>query len=235
MQALILMGGKGERLKPLTLNTPKPLLPVNGIPMVVYQIEMLKRFGIKDIILSVGYKLKNIIETLGDGKYYGVKFSYAKEFIPLGTGGAIANASRLIHGRCFILNCDILSDFNLNAIYKVMSETKSDVVITTKEVEDPTRFGSIISDNGIVTGFLEKSKLIVSHEINAGCYLFNPGLASKICKEMRFVSLEKTVFPAWIRKGVRIAKYKHGGAWVDVGTLEDYERVNKLSTELCSL
>lgn len=227
VNAILLLGGLGKRLHPLTISTPKPLLPVKGKPLVVHQIELLKKHGIKEIVLSLGYKADLFRKFLRSGMDFGVKFHYSVESEPLGTAGALKMASRFVSGDIVVLNGDILSDFDITSVLKTHGHGVATIV--TKSVPDVSRYGVVsINRDGFVKEFKEKPKIQdrKSHLINAGCYVLNEDFFVYVEKGV-CLSLERDIFPKLINDGILIRTHLHKSSWIDIGTKEDYEKANK--------
>ena len=159
MQALILAGGKGTRLRPLTVYTPKPIVPVVNRPFLLYQIDVLRKAGIGDIILSLSYQPDKIEQTLGDGSDFGVRLSYTTEPNPLGTAGAFGFAADSINRTTIVLNGDILTNADISKIVEFHRSSGAEATITLAPVDDPAAYGLVETDRqSHVTRFLEKPK-----------------------------------------------------------------------------
>jgi NDP-sugar pyrophosphorylase family protein len=224
MKALILLGGLGTRLRPFTLSKPKPLLPILNRPFISYQIEQLKAHGIRDVVLALGYHSAHFRKHLGNGRQWGMRFTYSFEKTPLGTGGAIRNALRYLEGTTVILNGDVLSDFNLSEIVRWHRKKKALGTLTLVRVKDPSSFGLIETlRNGKIRRFLEKpsAEEVTVDTINAGCYVFEPAVV-KMIPEGRAVSIEREVFPKLVQEGHPLYGYLYDGYWSDIGTLKTY-------------
>lgn len=229
MNALILLGGLGTRLRPLTLARPKPLLPVLNRPLIAYQIDLLKKFGVRKVILGLGHKASHFRRHLGTGKAWGVRFVYSLEDQPLGTGGAIRHALPHLNGPAFILNGDVLSDFDLGKLAAHHQRKKADATLALVEVSDPSAFGLVETDGkGRIRRFLEKPSVdaISSRTVNAGCYLFEPKVIDRI-PVGKSVSVEREIFPALLSEGFHLESFLHTGYWSDIGTLRSYWRTHQ--------
>jgi mannose-1-phosphate guanylyltransferase len=227
MKALLLVGGKGTRLRPLTDRLPKPMVPVMGRPLLERTIENLRRHGVDEIILSTCYKSEAIETYFGDGADFGLKIHYVNEDTPLGTGGAIKNCEKYFNDSFFVMNADILSNINLSEMLRYHRRKNTDVTIAVTRVEDPSAYGVIEYDNdGYALSFREKPKEIVSHFINAGFYIFEPGVLKRI-PSGRVVSVEREVFPSLLEDGRKIAVYKGCNYWLDIGTPEKYIQAHR--------
>ena len=177
MQALILAGGKGTRLRPLTVYTPKPIVPICNRPFLLYQIDTLKRAGITDITLSLSYQPHKIEQQLGDGSDFGVNLKYTVEPQPMGTAGAYKYAEDLIREPTVVFNGDILTDLDLKAVIREHNERRATATIVLTPVENPSAYGLVETEtDGRVRRFLEKPKPdeITVNTINAGTYILEP-------------------------------------------------------------
>ena len=218
--AILLVGGFGTRLMPLTKNTPKPMLTVAGVPVTEHQIAMAKAAGITEIVLATSYLSEVFIPYFGDGSKWGIKVKYAVEEEPLGTGGAIRNAAQLLdtNESVVILNGDVLSSHNLTEQIRQHEAKGADVTLHLTEVEDARAFGCVPTDNnGRVTAFLEKMDNPVTNQINAGCYVFNPRDISTIPIDT-VVSVERETFPQLVASGAKVFGYLENAYWLDIGT-----------------
>jgi mannose-1-phosphate guanylyltransferase len=218
--AILLVGGFGTRLMPLTRNTPKPMLTVAGIPVTEHQLLMAKKAGITQIILATSYLADVFTPYFGDGSQWGMSIKYAVEKEPLGTGGAIRNAAQLLETQesIVILNGDVLSSHDLSEQIHQHEAHDADVTLHLTQVNDARAFGCVPTDaEGRVTDFLEKMENPVSNQINAGCYVFNPRVISSIPLNT-VVSVERETFPHLVSNGARIYGYLEKAYWLDIGT-----------------
>lgn len=218
--AILLVGGFGTRLMPLTKNTPKPMLTVAGVPVTEHQIAMAKAAGITEIVLATSYLSEVFIPYFGDGSKWGIKIKYAVEKEPLGTGGAIRNAAQLLdtNESVVILNGDVLSSHNLTEQIRQHEAHGADVTLHLTEVEDARAFGCVPTDSdGRVTAFLEKMENPVTNQINAGCYVFNPRIISTIPRDT-VVSVERETFPQLVESGAKVFGFVENAYWLDIGT-----------------
>ena len=217
---ILLVGGFGTRLKPLTNDSPKPMLPVAGLPVTEHQILAAKKAGLHTIVLATSYLAEVFTPYFGDGSKWGIKILYAVEKEPLGTGGAIRNAAELL-GRdepIVIFNGDVLSRHSIADQIAFHIEKKADVTLHLIDVEDARAFGCVPTDSsGRVTAFLEKMDNPVTNSINAGCYVFSPSVIDEIPLG-EVVSIERETFPALVAGGRAIFGYKDQSYWLDVGT-----------------
>jgi mannose-1-phosphate guanylyltransferase len=218
--AILLVGGFGTRLMPLTKNTPKPMLTVAGIPVTEHQLNMAKAAGITKIVLATSYLSELFTPYFGDGSKWGMQIQYAVEETPLGTGGAIRNAAKLINSSesIVILNGDVLSSHNLSEQIRQHEANNADVTLHLTQVEDARAYGCVPTDsNGRVTAFLEKMDKPVTNQINAGCYVFNPRVLDSIPLDT-VVSVERETFPLLVKNGAAVYGYVENSYWVDIGT-----------------
>jgi mannose-1-phosphate guanylyltransferase len=217
---ILLVGGFGTRLKPLTDESPKPMLPVAGLPVTEHQILAAKRAGIHTLVLATSYLADVFTPYFGDGAKWGMKILYAVEKEPLGTGGAIRNATQLL-GRdepIVIFNGDVLSRHSIANQIKFHTDNNADVTLHLIDVEDARAFGCVPTDSeGRVTAFLEKMDNPVTNSINAGCYVFSPHVIDEIPLGA-VVSVERETFPALVSSGRPVFGYKEQSYWLDVGT-----------------
>lgn len=225
--AIILAGGLGTRLRPLTDKTPKPLLPVKGKPIIEHAIDNFRRHGITDIILSIGYKSDVIRDYFGDGSRFGVRISYCVEDEPLGTGGAIKEASKGMTETFIAINGDNLADFDWTAQLKEHRENKAKITLALYPVDDVTQFGIARLDDKRIVEFIEKPSVeeAPSNLNNAGGYVIEPE-ALDILPEGKS-SIELDCFEKLAEKGVVFA-FTHHGQWFPTDTLEKYKKADEL-------
>ena len=218
--AILLVGGFGTRLMPLTKNTPKPMLTVAGVPVTEHQLAMAKAAGITEIVLATSYLSEVFIPYFGDGSKWGMKIKYAVEKEPLGTGGAIRNAAKLLDNNesVVILNGDVLSSHKLSEQIRQHEAHDADVTLHLTQVEDARAFGCVPTDSdGRVSAFLEKMENPITNQINAGCYVFNPRVISTIPLDT-VVSVERETFPQLVAQGAKVFGYLENAYWLDIGT-----------------
>jgi NDP-sugar pyrophosphorylase family protein len=230
MQAVILIGGKGTRLRPFTIDTPKPLLPVLNRPFLHYQFEILRAHGVREVILCTAYQAATFQKSLGVGRSLGLRLRYVLERNPLGTGGALKNAQALLSkkGPCLVLNGDVLNTLDISAFLRFHRRQAAEVTIALTRVKDPTLYGLVKTDaGGRIMEFLEKPSWdeIEANTVNAGAYLFEPGAFSSIPSGVPF-SLERQLFPHLVSNKHRVFGYVTTGYWIDIGTVERYRQVH---------
>lgn len=220
---ILLVGGMGTRLKPLTNQTPKPMLPVAGMPVTERQLLAAKKAGINTVILATSYLSEVFTPYFGDGSKWGMNLLYAVEREPLGTGGAIRNAASLVDfadstEEYVIFNGDVLSGHDIAAQLDFHRRNKADATLHLIEVADARAFGCVPTDsNGKVLDFLEKMEHPITNAINAGCYIFNSSVISQIPKDT-VVSIERETFPQLVKSGRPVFGYNEESHWLDIGT-----------------
>ena len=222
MEAIVLVGGLGTRLRPLTLDTPKPMLPVAGVPFLTHQLARLADVGVDHVVLATSYRAEVFEAHFGDGSSLGLHIDYVTETEPLGTGGGIRNvASMLSSGPAdplVVLNGDVLSGHDIAAQLKTHVDGDAAVTLHLVRVDDPRAFGSVPTDaSGRVTAFVEKSPEPVSDQINAGCYVFRRSVIDGI-PAGEVVSVERVTFPQLLAAGESVLGVVDNAYWLDVGT-----------------
>jgi mannose-1-phosphate guanylyltransferase len=229
VKAVVLVGGEGTRLRPLTYTTPKQLLPVAGVPMLERVVRHLAAHGVDEVILSMGYKPDAFLAAYPEGTCAGVALRYVVEAEPLDTGGAIAYAAdeAAITERFIVVNGDVLTDVNYSALLDMHAARGAWATIGLTPVEDPSRFGVVVTDaDGRVTAFIEKppAGAAPTNLINAGVYVMEPA-ALDIVERGRRVSVEREVFPAMVDNGTLFAA-ACDGYWIDTGNPVSYIQAN---------
>lgn len=220
--AILLVGGRGTRMAPLTNKTPKPMLDVAGIPFTEHQIRKAAAAGIKEIVLATSYMAEIFEPHFGDGRDFGLEISYAVEEVALGTGGAIANAAQKLRysGAVAIFNGDVLSSHDLSAQAKFHFENEAMATLYLTRVPDARAFGVVeLDDAGRVLTFREKMDAPPTNLINAGCYIFDQALFAQIPLD-QVVSVERETFPQALANGEKIMGYIDLGYWLDIGRPE---------------
>lgn len=226
MQAIILVGGLGTRLRSIVSDRPKPMALIEGKPFVEYVISGLIRSGINDIIFAVGYMGDMIEAYFGSGERWNIKISYAYEEELLGTAGAIKNAGRFITGdTCYILNGDTLYDLEFYKLEDCLRKNHLDMAIVLRCVPDVSRYGKVEMKDGLLTSFNEKNQEIKAGMINGGIYLMKRELLDSIPEGQ--VSLENEMIPKWLREQRRIGGLVNEGYFIDIGIPEDYYKFQK--------
>jgi mannose-1-phosphate guanylyltransferase len=224
-EAVVLVGGQGKRLRPLTLSAPKPMLPTAGVPFLQHLLARIHAAGITHIVLGTSYKADVFADYFGDGSAYGLDLEYVVEQEPLDTGGAIRNvADRLTEPDVLVFNGDILSGADLRKLVHTHRTNAADVTLHLVKVQDPRRFGCVPTDaDGRVTSFLEKTEHPPVDQINAGCYVFRRSVIDSI-PSGRPVSVERETFPGLLASGARLQGYVDASYWLDMGTPEAFVR-----------
>ena len=217
--AILLVGGLGTRLQPLTNQIPKPMLPVAGIPFTEHQIVKARASGITEIVLATSYLAEVFEPYFGNGERFGIEISYAVEESALGTGGAIAHAAKQLKksGPVVILNGDVLSSHDLSAQIAFHSSHAADVTLFLTEVSDARAFGVVELDGDRVLTFNEKMDNPPTNIINAGCYIFNRNIIDSMPTD-RVVSVERETFPELLREGKSLFGFVDNSYWLDIGT-----------------
>jgi mannose-1-phosphate guanylyltransferase/phosphomannomutase len=228
VKAVIMAGGEGTRLRPLTTSQPKPMLPVVNRPMAEHVVELLKRHGYDEIVLTVAFLASTIRNYFGDGSEFGVKFHYASEETPLGTAGSVLNARDQLDERFLVISGDVLTDIDLTELVRFHEQNNAVATLALKAMENPLEFGIVITDDsGRIDRFLEKPGWgdVFSDTINTGIYVLEPEVLDWIA-EGRSVDFSGEVFPALLEAGHPLYGFIANGYWEDVGTLEAYLRAH---------
>ncbi|MBU3692248.1 MAG: NDP-sugar synthase [Candidatus Nanopelagicaceae bacterium] len=230
-KGILLVGGKGTRLAPLTNNTPKPMLRVAGKPVTEHQIIKARNSGITELVLATSYLAEVFEPYFGDGSEFGISITYAVEETPLGTGGAIANAASQLKLRdddsVVIFNGDVLSGHNLDDQISLHEKSNSDVTLYLTKVQDPRAYGCVpIDQQGRVQSFLEKMENPIADTINAGCYIFRNRAISQI-PIGQVVSVERDTFPKLLSEGFNLFGYLDNNYWIDMGTPHSFIKASK--------
>ena len=229
MKAILLAGGKGTRLRPLTIHTPKPIVPIFNRAFLHYQIDLLKQVPeIDEVILSLNYQPRRIEEMFGDGADLGIKIRYVVEPVPLGTAGAIKYAGDKLTESVVVFNGDVMTQLDLAAVIRMHRERQARATIVLTPVENPSAYGLVETDDrGNIQRFLEKPKPeeITTNHINAGIYILEPDTFDRIPSEVPW-SIERSYFPSLIERGETFVAYVYDGYWIDIGTPEKYMQVH---------
>jgi mannose-1-phosphate guanylyltransferase len=228
VKAIILVGGEGTRLRPLTYVTVKAMVPVLNKPFIEYVFRHLSNHNVKEIILALGYKPDCITAYFGDASQLGTKLVYSVETEPMGTAGAVKNAEQYIDDTFFVMNGDIFTDLDLTDMLRFHKNKGAKVTIALTPVDDPTRFGVVETDsNQQVTRFVEKPKReqVTTNMINAGVYIIESQVLKRIPRGKRFM-FERDVFPALLADGEPVFGYTTHAYWMDMGTPEKYLQLN---------
>lgn len=229
MKAVILAGGEGTRLRPLTSNSPKPMMPIANVPMMEHIVHLLAKHGFDDIVVTVAFLANHIRNYFGDGSDFGVRMRYATEESPLGTAGSVRNAMQELDETFLVISGDVLTDVDLSQMVAAHRDADAFVSIGLKRVENPVEFGIVITrEDGTIERFLEKPTWgqVFSDTINTGIYVLEPQIFDFIA-EGEVVDFSGDVFPVVLERGLKLHGHVMEGYWEDVGTLEAYRRAHE--------
>ena len=230
MKAILLAGGMGTRLRPLTAHTPKPIVPIFNRPFLYYQLDLLRQIPeIDEVILSLNYQPRRIEEIFGDGADLGLRIRYVVEPEPLGTAGAVKYAEEFLTDSVVVFNGDVLTQVDLASVIRLHRERKAKATIVLTPVENPTAYGLVETDpQGNVTRFLEKPKAdeITCDTINAGIYVLEPETFDRIPANTNW-SIERSYFPSLVERAETFVAYIYRGYWIDIGTRQKYMQVHR--------
>ena len=229
MKVVILVGGEATRLRPLTYNMPKAVVPVLNIPFLEHVVRYLSQHQIKDIILAQSRLAQSIENYFGDGSQFGVRLYYSIESTPLGTAGAVKNAEEYLDDAFLVLNGDIFTDLDITSMIGFHREKKAKATIVLTPVEDPTHYGLIeTNDQNRITRFLEKPEpsQITTNMINAGTYVLEPEILSLIPAQTS-VSIERETFPLLLECDEPVYAYPSDAYWIDIGTADKYFQLHR--------
>src|SRR5258705_12980858 len=230
MKAILLAGGKGTRLRPLTIHTPKPIVPIFDRPFLNYQLDLLKHVPeIDEVILSLNYQPRRIEEMFGDGSDSGLGIRYVVEPAPLGTAGAVRYAGESRTESVVVFNGDVLTQVDLAAVIALHRERRARATIVLTPVANPSAYGLVETDSsGNILRFLEKPKPdeITCDTINAGIYVLEPSTFDRIPKDVAW-SIERSFFPSFIESGETFIAAVYRDYWIDIGTPEKYMQVHR--------
>jgi NDP-sugar pyrophosphorylase family protein len=230
MKAILLAGGKGTRLRPLTIHTPKPIVPIFDRPFLRYQLDLLKQVPeIDEVILSLNYQPRRIEEIFGDGSDDGLAIRYVVEPAPLGTAGAVRYAGESLRESVMVFNGDVLTQIDLQAVIALHRERRARATIVLTPVENPSAYGLVEADaHGNISRFLEKPSAdeITCNTINAGIYILEPDTFDRIPKDTAW-SIERSFFPSLIDRRETFMAYVYRGYWIDIGTPDKYMQVHR--------
>ncbi len=219
MKAFILAGGEGTRLRPYTYNVPKPMLMLGGKPILQYVVENARRAGIKDLVLTVGYKHEQVTDYFGDGSAFGVRIEYSVEKEKMNTAGSILPYKGKVKETFAVVMGDHLTDLDLADMLKSHKKSGAVATIALYHQKQPLEYGVADLKDGSVVGFREKPML--EHFFNTAIYIFEPEIFDHIREKEDFA---KDVFPRILKSGRKINAYVFDGVWYDIGRISDYER-----------
>jgi len=223
VDAIVLVGGQGTRLRPLTLSAPKPMLPTAGVPLLTHLLSRIKAAGVDHVILGTSYQASVFSDYFGDGADLGLALDYVVEDEPLGTGGAIGNVRHLVRAdRVLVFNGDVLSGCDLPALLEHHDRSGAVVTLHLTEVPDARAFGCVPTDDASrVTAFLEKDPNPITNQINAGTYVFQRQVIESIPVD-RPVSVERETFPQLLESGAHVNAFVDASYWRDLGKPSDF-------------
>jgi mannose-1-phosphate guanylyltransferase len=228
VKAVILVGGEGTRLRPLTYSTPKTMVPILNRPFLEHMLKYMRSHHIDDVVLALCYLPDHIRDYFGDGSNHGVKLTYVVESSPLGTAGAVKNVAQHLDETFFIFNGDVFTDMNLTAMLETHIKKSAKATIALTSVDDPTMYGVVETDsNGRVKRFVEKPKreAVTTNTINAGTYILEPDLLDYIPANQSYM-FERGLFPLLLERGDPFYSFDSHSYWIDIGTPEKYMQVN---------
>jgi mannose-1-phosphate guanylyltransferase len=228
VKAVILVGGEGTRLRPLTYSMPKTMVPILNRPFLEHMLKYMKHHNIDDVVLALCYMPDHIRDYFGDGSAYGIKLTYVVESSPLGTAGAIKNVAQHLDDTFFVFNGDVFTDMNLTAMLETHRKKSAKATIALTPVDNPTIYGIVETDaNGRVKRFVEKPKpeAVTTNMINAGTYILEPDLLHYIPANQNYM-FETGLFPLLLEHGDPFYSFNSHGYWIDIGTPEKYMQVN---------
>ncbi|MEA1924752.1 MAG: nucleotidyltransferase family protein [Candidatus Altiarchaeota archaeon] len=224
-KAVILAGGRGTRMRPFTYEIPKPLIPVQGKPLIQHTIDLLMKYNIREVIFSIGYLGDKIREHFGNGNKFGVKISYVEEEEALGTAGPLNLMKDQLNESFIMFNGDILANIDLFDFIKFHTRHRGLATIALKNISEPSGYGAVKMEGSVITEFMEKPQEQLKHGlINAGVYVMEPEVVEYIPKGK--VMMEHDVFPRLAEEG-KLYGYPFKGQWLDTGTHESYEKAIK--------
>ena len=229
MKAVVMAGGEGSRLRPLTIRRPKPMVPIAGKPVMEHILNLLKRHGITEVVVTVQYLASNIEDYFGNGAQFGMRITYSREDVPLGTAGSVKNAEEQLTEPFLVISGDALTDYNLTDVIKYHYEKQAMATLMLAHVHNPLEYGVIITDqDGHITEFLEKPSWgeVFSDTINTGIYVLDPKIFSYFEKNKPF-DFSQELFPMMLKNGDPLYGYVvERGYWCDVGNITEYMRAN---------
>ncbi len=222
--AFILAGGKGTRLRPITYEIPKPMIPINGKPILEHQINLLQKHNVRNIIIAVGHLKDRVINYFGDGAKFGVHIEYVIENEPLGTAGALRLAKDKLKDTFIMLNGDNLINIDIDDFFEFHKKNNGLATIALTTVDDPSSFGVALLNGAKITQFIEKPEKPISNLINSGAYILEPEIINLIPEGK--ASMEYDVFPQILRIG-KLIGYSFEGQWLPTDNYERYEKAIK--------
>jgi len=228
MKAVVMAGGSGSRLRPLTINRPKPMVPLVNKPVIGHILDLLKRHGITEVIVTLQYMAEDIQDYLGDGQSFGMSVEYSIEETPLGTAGSVKQAQSMLDDTFLVISGDAVTDIDLGALVAYHKAKKALATITLYHVPNPLEYGVVIADDqGRIRQFLEKPSWgeVISDTVNTGIYVLEPQVLDYFQPAIAF-DFSKDLFPILLSKGDPLYGYVARGYWCDVGNLAEYMRAS---------
>src|SRR5213083_1681883 len=229
MQAVVMAGGEGSRLRPLTINRPKPMVLIVNKPCLGHIFDLLQRHGINEAFVTLQYLASQIQDSFGDGGAIGMRLKYSVEETPLGTGGSVRQIGDALDDTFIVISGDALTDIDLSAVIAFHKERKAAVTLTLYHVPNPLEYGVVITDpnDGRITKFLEKPSWgeVFSDTINTGIYVIEPRVLERY-KVGESFDFSKDLFPQLLADGEPLYGYIASGYWTDVGSINEYARAN---------
>jgi mannose-1-phosphate guanylyltransferase/phosphomannomutase len=228
MKAVVMAGGAGTRLRPLTINRPKPMVPMVNKPVIAHILDLLKRHGITDVVITLQYMAESVQDYFGDGESYGMNIQYSIEQSPLGTAGSVKQAQSMLDDTFIVISGDAVTDIDLSAIIEYHNDRKALATITLYRVANPLEYGVVIlEEDGRVSRFQEKPSWgeVISDTVNTGIYILEPEVLDYFEPEISF-DFSKNLFPMMLEKGDPMYGYVADGYWCDVGNLAEYIRAS---------
>ncbi len=229
MKAVVMAGGAGSRLRPLTINCPKPMVPIVNKPVIGHILDLLKRHGITDVVITLQYMAEDIQDYLGDGHQIGMNIQYSIEETPLGTAGSVKQAQAFLDETFIVISGDAITDIDLNAVIEYHRMKHSVATLTLYRVPNPLEYGVIIiNEDGRVQQFLEKPSWgeIISDTVNTGIYVLEPEIMNLFEPGVPF-DFSKDLFPILLERGEPMFGYVASGYWCDIGNLTEYMRATQ--------
>jgi NDP-sugar pyrophosphorylase family protein len=223
VEALIMAGGRGERLRPYTDEVPKPLIEVGGRPIIEHSLDLLRRHGIRHVSISVNYLKERIIEHIGDGSRFGLSVRYVHEDAPMGTAGALARLGPPAHDTLLLMNSDLLTDAGLDRMYRTLRDTGAELVMATKEHQVSIPYAVMELEADSVVGFREKPTM--AYPCNAGIYMMKRSVAALVPADRPYNATD--LIQDLLDRGARMAAFPLAGYWLDIGKHEDLQRARR--------
>ena len=220
LTAVIMAGGRGKRLSPLTDNMPKPMLKINNIPIIEYNINLLRYYGIKNVFISVGYLGKIIKDYFKDGSKFGLEINYIEEKFPMGTAGSLKHLPKIKNQTILLMNADLITNINLQSMYLNMKDQNADFISASTDFKIDVPFGIYeTDDNSVITELMEKPSYI--YNSNAGIYIMRSSFV-KLIPDSQFYNITDLI-SKMIKNSYKVLNYKIKGYWIDIGTPDEFK------------